>query len=347
MATFLDLFGVAPPAEVQGRSLLPVLAQDQPLREAALFGYFGGAVTSPTAATPISAIRAIRASQEVYQYTVMPTHLRDLFTPEELSTATLSPPFPFTKGVPLLRVPVIERSPMYTNYGPGALVDRETVLFDLQTDPDQLSPDPRSRGRGAPERADGRADGRDRRPRRGVRARRPRARWAPRQAERRRDRRSGDSRLPRSRSTGSASTSAPPRRRWCSTGSASRSTTTSSWRCSDAAAAASPRCSTWSRSCSSPTSGEIRSRAGRVMEPQRDNGMMFQQRPVPVADRAECRVRRPERDLPAAARRGPSRCSCWGWWASRASRGAIPQLSGGMQQRAALGRALAHDPEFC
>jgi hypothetical protein len=35
---------------------------------------------------------------------------------------------------------VIERSPMYANYGPGALVDRETILFDLQTDPDQLRP---------------------------------------------------------------------------------------------------------------------------------------------------------------------------------------------------------------
>jgi hypothetical protein len=29
---------------------------------------------------------------------------------------------------------------MYTNYGPGALVDRETVLFDLQADPEQLRP---------------------------------------------------------------------------------------------------------------------------------------------------------------------------------------------------------------
>ena len=45
-----------------------------------------------------------------------------------------------TKGVPLLRVPVIERSPMYANYGPGALLDRETVLFDLQNDPEQLRP---------------------------------------------------------------------------------------------------------------------------------------------------------------------------------------------------------------
>ncbi|MGH2991656.1 MAG: sulfatase/phosphatase domain-containing protein, partial [Solirubrobacterales bacterium] len=140
MATFLDLFGVARPPEVQGRSLLPVLAQDQALRPAALFGYFGGAVNLTDGRYTYFRYPGDVASQEVYQYTVMPTHLRDLFTPEELSAATLAPPFPFTKGVPLLRVPVIPSSPMYANYGPGALVDRETVLFDLQNDPDQLSP---------------------------------------------------------------------------------------------------------------------------------------------------------------------------------------------------------------
>jgi hypothetical protein len=140
MATFLDLFGVSPPVEVQGRSLLPVLAKDAPLREAALFGYFGGAVNVTDGRYTYFRYPGDLESQEVYQYTVMPTHMASLFTAEELSTATLSPPFPLTKGVPLLRVPVIERSPMYRNYGPGCLLDRETVLFDLKNDPEQLRP---------------------------------------------------------------------------------------------------------------------------------------------------------------------------------------------------------------
>ena len=125
---------------MQGRSLLPVLAKDERLREGALFGYFGGAVNVADGRYTYFRYPGDIGSQEVFQYTVMPTHLRELFTPEELSTATLAPPFPFTKGVPLLRVPVIERSPMYANYGPGALLDRETVLFDLQADPEQLRP---------------------------------------------------------------------------------------------------------------------------------------------------------------------------------------------------------------
>ena len=140
MATFLDLFGVAAPPEVQGKSLLAILAQDQALREAALFGYFGGAVNLTDGRYTYFRYPGDLKSQEVYQYTVMPTHLAEPFTPEELGAATLAPPFSFTKGVPLLRVPVIERSPMYANYGPGALLDRETILFDLASDPDQLSP---------------------------------------------------------------------------------------------------------------------------------------------------------------------------------------------------------------
>jgi hypothetical protein len=63
-----------------------------------------------------------------------------LFTPEELSAATLAAPFNWTKQVPLLKVPVIERSPMYSNYGPGSLLESDTRLYDLKTDPGQERP---------------------------------------------------------------------------------------------------------------------------------------------------------------------------------------------------------------
>jgi hypothetical protein len=35
---------------------------------------------------------------------------------------------------------VIDRSPMYLNYGPGALLENDTRLDDLSTDPDQQRP---------------------------------------------------------------------------------------------------------------------------------------------------------------------------------------------------------------
>src|SRR4029078_8838652 len=42
--TICELFGSQIPPEVQGKSLLPLLSRDAPLREAAMFGYWGGGV---------------------------------------------------------------------------------------------------------------------------------------------------------------------------------------------------------------------------------------------------------------------------------------------------------------
>jgi hypothetical protein len=133
--TFLDLYGVEPPVEAEGRSLL----QDGN-REAAIFGYFGGAVNVTDGRYTYHRFPEDIRTQEVYQYTVMPAHLKQLFTPEELSGATLADPFGWTKRVPLLKVPVIERSPMYNNYGPGSLLEKETRLYDLEADPGQEKP---------------------------------------------------------------------------------------------------------------------------------------------------------------------------------------------------------------
>jgi arylsulfatase A-like enzyme len=138
--TFLDLFGIAPPPESQGRSLLPVLRQDTPLREGALFGYFGGAVNVTDGRYTYHRYPPDLRTQEIYQYTLMPTHIFDRFTPEELRGATLAEPFSFTKEVPLLKVPVIETSPMNTSYGPGVLLEDETRLYDLAADPGQERP---------------------------------------------------------------------------------------------------------------------------------------------------------------------------------------------------------------
>jgi arylsulfatase A-like enzyme len=138
--TFLDLFGVAPAPEMQAKSVLPVLERDQELRAAAIFGYFGGAVNVTDGRYTYHRYPADLKTQEIYQYTLMPTHLWERFTPEELAGASLAEPFPFTKGTPLLKVPVIERSPMYNNYGPGAFIESETRLYDLEQDPGQERP---------------------------------------------------------------------------------------------------------------------------------------------------------------------------------------------------------------
>ena len=76
------------------------------------------------------------ASQEIFQYTLMPTHISSFFTPQELATATLAPAFGFTKGAPVLKVSGYAKSPMYRGMGMSFFQDTETVLFDTLEDPD-------------------------------------------------------------------------------------------------------------------------------------------------------------------------------------------------------------------
>jgi arylsulfatase A-like enzyme len=138
--TFLDLFGLRPAPEMQGRSLLPLPEKDRALRRGALFGYFGGAVNVTDGRYTYHRFPREPRSQPLFQYTLMPTHIWEPFTTEELAAASLAQPMPFTKGAPVLKVPVTERSPMFDNYGPGALLESETRLYDLASDPGQASP---------------------------------------------------------------------------------------------------------------------------------------------------------------------------------------------------------------
>lgn len=138
--TFLDLFGVKPPGEMQGKSLLDAIKQDEAFRQAAVFGYFGGAINVTDGRYTYHRYPENPADQEIYQYTLMPTHIWDRFTVEELQTISLAAPFEFTKGVQTMKIPVLNTSPMFNNYGPGSLLERETRLYDLVTDPGQDRP---------------------------------------------------------------------------------------------------------------------------------------------------------------------------------------------------------------
>jgi arylsulfatase A-like enzyme len=136
-ATFLDLYGAPRPAEMQGSSLLPAIAGQDRSPEGLLFGYFGGAVNVTDGRFTYHRYPRDLHAQDIFQYTLMPSHIFAPFTPEELAAASLAQPFPFTKGVKPLRVPVTQRSPMYSVYGPGALLEDETRLYDLASDPGQ------------------------------------------------------------------------------------------------------------------------------------------------------------------------------------------------------------------
>jgi arylsulfatase A-like enzyme len=134
-ATLLEYFGVSLPPDMQGRPLRETVANDTPVREAGLFGLFGAQVNVTDGRYVYMRGPASNANEPLYEYTLMPTHMRNLFSPEELRDATLSAPLPFTKGAPVLKIPAMQ--PKNRD-----LVAREvqTMLYDLHSDPAQEHP---------------------------------------------------------------------------------------------------------------------------------------------------------------------------------------------------------------
>jgi len=138
--TLLALHGQPVPAECEGRSLMDTVLGQVAAREGLLYGVFGSAVNITDGRyTYFRYPRNLRGA-DLYQYTLMPAHMKELFSVAELADATLAPPFPFTKGVPLLKVPATPKSPVFFGHGPGGQQDTNTVLYDLTRDPAQLGP---------------------------------------------------------------------------------------------------------------------------------------------------------------------------------------------------------------
>ena len=148
-ATFIDLHDAVKPSEMQSQSLAPLVDGASSGRPGALYGYFGGAVNITDGGHTYHRYPPDLKTQSIYQYTLMPTHIFDFFSPEELRDAKLEPALAFTKGIPLLKIPVKPGTPMYEKYGPGTFLENETRLYDLQTDPGQEYPvdDPAVEGR--------------------------------------------------------------------------------------------------------------------------------------------------------------------------------------------------------
>jgi len=132
-ATLLEYFGQPLPPDMQGKPLKETVANNAEVRDAALFGVFGGHVNVSDGRYVYMRAPVHEANQPLYEYTLMPTHLGKMFSLEELRTTQLAPPFSFTKGCPVNQIEArdFHKSRAY-QFG--------TLLFDLQNDPQQQNP---------------------------------------------------------------------------------------------------------------------------------------------------------------------------------------------------------------
>jgi arylsulfatase A-like enzyme len=130
-ATLLEYFDVESPANMQGVPLKETIASDAPAREAALFGQHGLHVNCTDGRYVYMRAPTNPENEPLYDYTLMPTHMRGLFAVDELQDIQLAEPFSFTKGCRTMK---IETKPGVNPHQFG------TMLFDLQNDPKQEHP---------------------------------------------------------------------------------------------------------------------------------------------------------------------------------------------------------------
>jgi len=116
---------------MQGVPLKETIAVDKPVRKAALFGVHGGHVNVTDGRYVYMRAPGNPDNSPLFEYTLMPTHIRSHFSVDELKTAELAGPFSFTKGLQVLKV---EARPWIKAHPFG------TLLFDLHSDPAQERP---------------------------------------------------------------------------------------------------------------------------------------------------------------------------------------------------------------
>ncbi|MEG1525584.1 MAG: sulfatase [Clostridia bacterium] len=133
--TLLEYFGLPIPEDMQGKPLKDTVNSDVAVRDACIFGIHGGHVNVTDGRYVYMRAPVKRENTPLYNYTLMPCHMRNRFSVEELSHMELSKPLSFTKNCQVLKVeshgiPELD----FSAYRFG------TMLFDVKNDPQQQHP---------------------------------------------------------------------------------------------------------------------------------------------------------------------------------------------------------------
>jgi arylsulfatase A-like enzyme len=132
--TLLDFFGQPIPADMQGRPLRQTILDDTPVREGGLYGLHGGHVNVTDGRHTYMRAPASPDNAPLYEYTLMPTHMRHTFEVSEMRRLSeLAEPFTFTKGCRTMKIP--------SRGGAWAKAHEfGTLLYDTERDPTQQTP---------------------------------------------------------------------------------------------------------------------------------------------------------------------------------------------------------------
>lgn len=139
MPTFLDIHGCSIPPGVTGASMLPLLTDDTPIHDNVVLGMFAGPVCIIDDKYSYFRYPEDVSGENLYVYTLMPTHMTKHFDMSELQNIELAGPFDFTKGARVLKVRLDSRNNQLGQDG-HTLGDAQSALYELESDPEQTTP---------------------------------------------------------------------------------------------------------------------------------------------------------------------------------------------------------------
>lgn len=131
-ATLLEYFEVPRPATMTGRPLRPAIENDEPVRDYALFGYFGGHINITDGEYVYMRCPREQNKANLYEYTLMPTRIDSPFKIDELKDIRIHPGFDFTQGAQVMQI-----AATFGYLNPWRFGDK---LFNLKNDPKQDHP---------------------------------------------------------------------------------------------------------------------------------------------------------------------------------------------------------------
>lgn len=130
--TILEYFNIERPKDMQGIPLKSVIESNEKIHEGVLFGIHGGHVNCTDGRYVYMKAPVNNDNEPLFEYTLMPAHMRNMFSVEELQDIQLEEPFEFTKGCRLMK---IKSRPLFMSdmkeHG------WETMLYDIKKDPKQ------------------------------------------------------------------------------------------------------------------------------------------------------------------------------------------------------------------
>ena len=116
---------------MQGIPLKETIESDKKIREACLFGWHGNQINCTDGKYVYMRGEATNTNAPLYEYTLMPTHIKSRFSVDEMKDFEIAEPFTFTKGLRTMKIEVKNFNQHY-RFG--------TMLYDTEKDPYQVAP---------------------------------------------------------------------------------------------------------------------------------------------------------------------------------------------------------------